>query len=72
MLTYESGITMPLVFRRLRIQEKHIIIIAATTVMVVASISSQSEPHRHKGMWAMSDDADLARVSGIDTERTVR
>ena len=72
-LTYESGITMPLVFFDVfRIQEKHIIIIAATTVMVVALHLFLSRSRTGKAMRAMSDDADLARVSGIDTERIVR
>ncbi|MFO1067960.1 MAG: branched-chain amino acid ABC transporter permease [Geminicoccaceae bacterium] len=70
--SYKAGIERPLVFLdTFRIAERHIWIVLGTVVLVVALHLFLSRSRTGKAMRAMSDERDLARVSGIDTERVV-
>ncbi|MBL8708194.1 MAG: branched-chain amino acid ABC transporter permease [Rhodospirillaceae bacterium] len=72
-LSYETGIRRPIpLFGDIRLAQKHIIIIAASVVIAAALHWFLSRSRMGKAMRAMSDDADLARISGIDTEKVVR
>lgn len=69
---YVSGISRPMVlFDWLRIQPRHVLIILATVALVVALQVFLTRTRAGKAMRAMSDDPDLARLSGISTERTI-
>jgi branched-subunit amino acid ABC-type transport system permease component len=52
--------------------QKHIIIVAVSVVIAISLHWFLSRSRMGKAMRAMSDDADLARISGIDTEKVVR
>ncbi|MEQ9812840.1 MAG: branched-chain amino acid ABC transporter permease [Azospirillaceae bacterium] len=70
--SYVQGIQRPLVlFDSLRIAERHLWIIALTCVFVVAMHLFLTRSRLGKGMRAMSDDADLARVTGINTRAVI-
>jgi branched-chain amino acid transport system permease protein len=70
--SFKSGIERPLVFLdTFRIAERHIWIVLGTVVLVVALHLFLSRSRTGKAMRAMSDERDLARVTGIDTERVV-
>jgi len=72
-LNYETGIRKPLeLFHGFRIAQKHIIIILVSLIIAAALHWFLSSSRMGKAMRAMSDDADLARISGIDTEKVVR
>jgi branched-subunit amino acid ABC-type transport system permease component len=72
-LSYETGIRRPLpLFGDIRMAQKHMIIIAVSVAIAAALHWFLSSSRMGKAMRAMSDDADLARISGIDTERVVR
>lgn len=69
---YVEGINPPLEsFEPFRIQEKHIVIVATTVILVTALHLLLTRTKIGKAMRAMSDDADLARVTGIGTERVI-
>jgi branched-subunit amino acid ABC-type transport system permease component len=69
---YVDGIQMPLeTFQPLRLPEKHVVILATTAVLVVLLHLLLTRTKMGKAMRAMSDDADLARVTGINTERVI-
>lgn len=69
---YVDGIQPPLEsLEPFRIQEKHVVIVATTVVLVMALHLLLTRTKIGKAMRAMSDDADLARVTGIGTERVV-
>ncbi|NIR32016.1 MAG: branched-chain amino acid ABC transporter permease [Gammaproteobacteria bacterium] len=70
-LVYESGIQMPLVVAGLRIKLDQLYIIGGTAVLVVALHFFLQRTKTGKAMRAMSDNIDLARITGIDTERVV-
>ncbi|MGF1627599.1 MAG: branched-chain amino acid ABC transporter permease, partial [Alphaproteobacteria bacterium] len=70
--SYSRGIQRPLEdLAPLRILERHIYIIAIAALLVVGMHLFLTRTKIGKAMRAMSDDAALARVSGIDTERVV-
>ncbi|MBI2254210.1 MAG: branched-chain amino acid ABC transporter permease [Proteobacteria bacterium] len=72
-LNYETGIRKPIeLFGGFRIAQKHIIIILVSVIIAAGLHWFLSRSRMGKAMRAMSDDADLARISGIDTERVVR
>jgi branched-chain amino acid transport system permease protein len=72
-LNYETGIRKPVeLFGGFRMAQKHIIIILASLTIAAALHWFLSSSRMGKAMRAMSDDADLARISGIDTEWVVR
>lgn len=69
----QTGIQRPLVFfDALRILPKHITIIVATLVLMVAVHLLLSRTKIGKAMRAMSDSPELARLTGINTERVVQ
>ncbi|MEZ5670547.1 MAG: branched-chain amino acid ABC transporter permease [Alphaproteobacteria bacterium] len=70
--SYARGIQRPLSgLGELRILERHIYIVGIAALLVVAMHLFLTRTRIGKAMRAMSDDAALARVSGIDTERVV-
>lgn len=70
---YETGIRKPIqLIGDFRMAQKHIIIIAVSIAIAASLHGFLSHSRMGKAMRAMSDDADLARISGIDTERVVR
>lgn len=72
-LSYETGIRRPVpLFGDIKLAQKHIVIIAVSLAIAAALHWFLSQSRMGKAMRAMSDDADLARVSGIDTEKVVR
>jgi branched-chain amino acid transport system permease protein len=72
-LNYETGIRKPVpLIGDFRLAQKHIIIILVSLAIAAALHWFLSRSRMGKAMRAMSDDADLARISGIDTERVVR
>jgi len=58
-------------FRPFAVAEKHLYIAAAVVVLVAATHYLLAYTRTGKAMRAMSDDADLARITGIGTERIV-
>jgi branched-subunit amino acid ABC-type transport system permease component len=71
--TIMPGIQMPVVlFDWLRISPKHVIIIAAATVLMFAVHYLLTYTKIGKAMRAMSDSPELARLTGINTEAVVR
>ena len=68
---YAKGLELPLIFEGLRVMERHIYIVALTFVLVIALHLFLTRTKPGKAMRALSDDPDLARISGIDTERTI-
>lgn len=68
---YEPGIRMPYIVGGLRIQPDQVYIIIGTVVLVVALHLFMQGTKTGKAMRAMSDNVDLARITGIDTERVV-
>ena len=71
-INYADGIQFPLkMLQPLRIMERHIYIVVVTIVLMLVLHYFLTRTRTGKAMRAMSDDADLARVSGINTERVV-
>jgi branched-chain amino acid transport system permease protein len=69
---YADGIQFPLhTLLPLRILERHIYIVVVTIALMFALHFMLTRTRTGKAMRAMSDDADLARVSGINTERVI-
>lgn len=68
---YEAGIRLPIRFGPLRISEDHIWIVAGATLLVVLLHLLLQKTRTGKSMRAMADDPDLARVTGIDTDRVI-
>ena len=67
-----QGIQRPMVlFDSLRISPKHIMIIASAVVLVLAVHFLLSRTKIGKAMRAMSDSPELARLTGIGTEKVV-
>ena len=72
-LSYETGIRKPIQLGLdIKMGQKHIVIIAVSIMIAAALHWFLAHSRIGKAMRAMSDDADLARVSGIDTEKVVR
>lgn len=71
--SYSHGtISRPLeIFGTFRIAEKHILIILVTFVLMFSTHLFLSRSRTGKAMRAVSDDSDLARVTGIDTEKVI-
>ena len=71
-MQYKAGIERPIIlFGELRIQERHIWMIAITAVLVLALHLMLSRSRIGRAMRAVSDEPDLARVTGISTERVI-
>lgn len=70
--SYVTGIQTPLEsLEPLRIQQKHLVILGTTVFLVTALHLLLTRTKMGKAMRAMSDDADLARVTGIAIERVI-
>lgn len=70
--SYARGIQRPYIFfDSLRISKNHIQILVSTVLLVSAMHYFLSRTKTGKAMRAMSDDPDLARITGIDTERVI-
>jgi branched-chain amino acid transport system permease protein len=70
-IVYSSAIQLPWRFAGLRVRPDHVTIIAATVGLVVLLHLFLQRTRMGKAMRAMSDDPDLARITGINTERVV-
>lgn len=68
---YESGLQLAQRAFGIRYQERHLVIIGGTLLLVVLVHLFLSRTKQGKAMRAMADNATLARLSGIDTERVV-
>ena len=71
-LQYKAGIERPLIlFGGLRVQERHMWIVGVTAVLVLALHLMLTRTRIGRAMRAVSDEPDLARVTGISTERII-
>ncbi|RAK11783.1 neutral amino acid ABC transporter membrane protein [Halanaerobium saccharolyticum] len=70
---YEKAIQMPIVLGDglLRIKENQIIILVLALTLVIAVHLFLSKTKLGKAMRAMSDNIDLAQITGINTERVI-
>jgi branched-chain amino acid transport system permease protein/neutral amino acid transport system permease protein len=68
---YQSGIEMPFLFLGLRIKPDQITIILGAVILMILLHLFLHRTRMGKAMRAMSDNMDLARVSGINTERVI-
>lgn len=68
---YATGIQAPIVWEGFRIQSRHVWILLITLSIAVALHLFLSRTRTGKAMRAMSDNADLARVSGIPADRVI-
>ena len=68
---YESGVSIPWVVAGLRIQPTQVMIVAGAAALMVILHLFLQRTRLGKAMRAMSDNPDLARLSGINTERVV-
>lgn len=68
---YESGIQMPYVIWNLRIKPDQLIIVLGTLALVILLHLFLHRTRMGKAMRAMSDNMDLAKVSGINTELVI-
>jgi branched-subunit amino acid ABC-type transport system permease component len=69
---YVQGIQLPIaVLAPLRILERHVYIVVLAVALMVGLHYFLKYTRTGKAMRAMSDDADLARITGIDTEKVV-
>ncbi len=68
---YQSGISMPWTFAGLRIQPTQVMIVGGAAGLMLLLHLFLQHTRFGKAMRAMSDNPDLARLSGINTERVV-
>lgn len=69
---YTTGVAQPLAaFAPIRLFERHLYIMLTAALMVAALHWFLTRTRTGKAMRAMSDDADLARITGIGTERVI-
>jgi branched-chain amino acid transport system permease protein/neutral amino acid transport system permease protein len=68
---YVQGIQIPWKFLGLRLKPDQAIILVCTVVLVVALHLFLQRSKVGKAMRAMADNPDLARISGIDTEKII-
>jgi branched-chain amino acid transport system permease protein/neutral amino acid transport system permease protein len=70
-LVYDPTISFPWRVGGLRIKPDHLVILAGTAALVVLLSLFLQRTRAGKAMRAMADNPDLARVTGIDTERVI-
>lgn len=70
-LVYVQGIQLPWRFAGLRLKPDQLTILISAAVLVFALHMFLTHSKVGKAMRAMADNPDLARISGIDTERIV-
>ena len=68
---YKTGIQTPIVWEGFRVQPRHLWILLITLLLAVGLHLFLSRTRTGKAMRAMSDNADLARVSGIPADRVI-
>lgn len=68
---YATGIQMPYVIAGLRIKPDQVTILIGTALLVTVLHLFLQYTRTGKAMRAMADNVDLARITGIDTERVV-
>lgn len=68
---YEEGIALPYLIGGVRIQPDHLVIVGGTLLLVVGFHLFLKLSPMGKAMRAVSDNVDLARISGIEAERVV-
>jgi len=68
---YESGIQMPYRIMGIRIKQDHLIIVGGAVILVVALHLFLQKTKTGKAMRAMSDNADLAQVTGIEVNKVI-
>lgn len=68
---YVSGIQMPYRFGEITLKPDHLLIFAAAVVLVVLTHLFLTRTRMGKAMRAMSDNMDLALVTGIPAERVI-
>ncbi|MDZ7828030.1 MAG: branched-chain amino acid ABC transporter permease [Halofilum sp. (in: g-proteobacteria)] len=68
---YSGGVEESLVFAGLRIQPNQVLIVLGAVLLVVTLHLFLQRTRLGKAMRAMSDNPDLARLSGIDTDKVV-
>lgn len=67
-LSYEKGIATPILLGEFRINPKHGIILFVTLILALLLHLFLNKTRMGKAMRAISDDPDLARITGIDAE----
>ena len=70
-LVYEPGIQFPLDILGLRIKPDHLVILAGAIILVILLHLFLQYTKMGKAMRAMSDNMDLAEITGIETERVI-
>ena len=71
--SFSKGIDLPwIVLDTFRIFPKHLVIVCAALLLMLAVHLLLSRTRAGKAMRAMADSPDLARLTGIDTERVIR
>ncbi|HLS68276.1 MAG TPA: branched-chain amino acid ABC transporter permease [Kiloniellales bacterium] len=70
-ITYQTGIQMPHRFFGLRVRPDQVTILLCCVALVVAVHFFLQKTKMGKAMRAMADNPNLARLSGIDTERVI-
>jgi branched-chain amino acid transport system permease protein/neutral amino acid transport system permease protein len=68
---YSPGISLPYTFAGLRIKPEQIVIVLGTVALVVLLHIFLHRTRMGKAMRAMSDNMNLARISGINTEKVI-
>lgn len=68
---YQKGIQIPYRVFGVAIQPDHIAIVAGAVILVVGLNLFLQRTRMGKAMRAMADNADLARISGIDVEQVI-
>lgn len=68
---YASGIKLPVVIAGLRIKPDQITIVVGAFLLVTGLHLFLQRTRTGKAMRAMADNVDLARITGVDTERVV-
>lgn len=70
-IVYDPGISIPYVVGGVRIQHDHLIIVAGTILLVIALHLFLQQTKAGKAMRAMSDNSDLAQVTGIEVNKVI-
>ena len=68
---YQEGIEFPIRVGDIRLKPTHFYIVGGAILIVIALHLFLTRTKVGKAMRAMSDNADLARISGINTERVI-
>jgi branched-subunit amino acid ABC-type transport system permease component len=70
--TYAQGFTPPLLFGEIRVQQRHIFILAGALLVALLVHLLLSRTRAGRAMRAMADDPDLARVTGVPVGGVIR